>query len=549
MDGAAIISMPVYQEGETPGGVRYRIVCNEGDPNYNVRYIGGPSLGWRVRIEFDRPVAAVGADVILNGFQTLAPPNGMAGSASSLEVVESGYYGLIARSGAIREMTLVSRAEPFSITRLDIRPMPAGSPDTVLVRENSKDMYGSSLLLANDAYADGVTLEAPPLHADVFELYPDGSFLYHPAKNFQGEDSFMYRATNGGGTASSEPVTVSLHVLPVNSPPTFIKGTDVSCEEDAGLQTLPFWATSLSTGAEDETDQNLTWQIQVSNPELFEQQPALDMDGTLTFKPFPNATSQAHITVSLKDDGGLENGGVDTSASQTFTITVLPKADAPTLQAIHDCAVNLGDQLRITARASEADLESCIYYSLVKAPAGASIEPVSGMIAWTPSIADTGKVVEFEVRATASGLSSTVRFKAEVVAPLTAPVLDPIPNRFARPREQVKLQLRSDDEGARFALLKAPKGASLNPRTGKLFWKAPKTSAPGTYRFKVAVSDPDFPALSSVRSFSVRIESSIFLAKRPSVVARHSRARRARMTSRETYGQAAMVFAKPPRTK
>src|SRR5207247_1805706 len=67
------------------------------------------------------------------------------------------------------------------------------------------------------------------------------------------------------------------------------------------------------------------------NPALFSTAPALDSAGNLTFTAAPNAFGTATITVELMDDGGTANGGVDTSAKQSFTITVNPVADTPSV--------------------------------------------------------------------------------------------------------------------------------------------------------------------------------------------------------------------------
>ena len=52
--------------------------------------------------------------------------------------------------------------------------------------------------------------------------------------------------------------------------------------------------------------------------------------GTLTYTPAGNANGSATVSVQIHDNGGVLNGGVDTSAVQTFTITVTPVNDAPT---------------------------------------------------------------------------------------------------------------------------------------------------------------------------------------------------------------------------
>ena len=60
-----------------------------------------------------------------------------------------------------------------------------------------------------------------------------------------------------------------------------------------------------------------------SNPALFSAGPAIDNNGTLTYTPAPNATGTATIGVTVQDNGGTDLGGVDTSATLTFKITVV----------------------------------------------------------------------------------------------------------------------------------------------------------------------------------------------------------------------------------
>ena len=52
-------------------------------------------------------------------------------------------------------------------------------------------------------------------------------------------------------------------------------------------------------------------------------------NGTLTFTPAANANGTATVTVAVHDNGGTADGGVDTSATQTFAITVTAVNDAP----------------------------------------------------------------------------------------------------------------------------------------------------------------------------------------------------------------------------
>lgn len=136
---------------------------------------------------------------------------------------------------------------------------------------------------------------------------------------------------NGGSTPiSAETRTISGSIIAVNDAPSFTKGNNVTVLEDAGSQTLVGWASDISAGPANESGQTLTWVISNNNIALFSVQPSVDSNGTLRFTPGANANGVATVSVTLKDSGGTANGGVDTSTTQTFTITVTPVNDAPT---------------------------------------------------------------------------------------------------------------------------------------------------------------------------------------------------------------------------
>lgn len=134
-------------------------------------------------------------------------------------------------------------------------------------------------------------------------------------------------AVNDGSFSTVE--TFVLTVLPVNDAPSFTKGANITVAEDAGAQTIAGWATALSRGPANESAQTLSFTVSNNANGLFSAQPAISPSGTLTFTPAANANGSATVTVSIQDNGGTLNGGVNTSATQTFTITVNPANDAP----------------------------------------------------------------------------------------------------------------------------------------------------------------------------------------------------------------------------
>lgn len=158
-----------------------------------------------------------------------------------------------------------------------------------------------------------------------------GTITYTPNPNFNGADSFTYTVCDLGtpGSQCSNQV-VNVTVTAVNDAPGFTKGPDVTVLEDSGAYSGAAWATGISAGPADEAGQILTFEVTANtNPALFSAGPAIASNGTLTFTPAPNANGSATVSVRLKDSGGTDNGGVDASAPQSFTITVTPVNDAP----------------------------------------------------------------------------------------------------------------------------------------------------------------------------------------------------------------------------
>ena len=70
----------------------------------------------------------------------------------------------------------------------------------------------------SDAERDRLTarLVARPKHGSL-TLRADGSFVYTPRRNYNGTNSFTYRASGGGATSGIARVTIK--VLPVPEPP------------------------------------------------------------------------------------------------------------------------------------------------------------------------------------------------------------------------------------------------------------------------------------------------------------------------------------------
>jgi VCBS repeat-containing protein len=215
---------------------------------------------------------------------------------------------------------------------------PTANPDSYSTNEDTLLTVAAPGVLQNDSDPDaGNTLTAVlvsgPTNAASFTLNSNGSFNYTPNANYNGADSFTYKARDNFN-AESSPVTVSITVNPVNDAPSFTSGGNVTVAEDSGAYSAA-WATAISKGAANESGQTLTFMVtNNTNPALFSVAPSIASNGVLSFTPAANAFGSATITVVLKDNGGTANGGQDTSAPVSFTITVTPVNDAPTVSVV-----------------------------------------------------------------------------------------------------------------------------------------------------------------------------------------------------------------------
>jgi len=154
-----------------------------------------------------------------------------------------------------------------------------------------------------------------------------GSLTYTLAPNANGVAMVTVTLSDSGGMSAAQ--TLLLTVRPVNDAPSFVAGANQVLPEDAGAQTVAAGATSISAGPANESAQALTFSAATDDSSLFSVQPTVSSTGTLTYTPAANAFGVATVTVTLSDSGGVLNGGVDTSATQTFTVTVTSVSDAP----------------------------------------------------------------------------------------------------------------------------------------------------------------------------------------------------------------------------
>ncbi|MBL8092208.1 MAG: hypothetical protein JNJ43_17885, partial [Anaerolineales bacterium] len=162
-----------------------------------------------------------------------------------------------------------------------------------------------------------------------------GTLTYTPAADQNGTCTFDVQVQDNGGTANggvdtspAQNFTITVNV--VNDAPSFTASNPPAVNEDAGAQTVAGWAT-FSAGPADESGQTVVGYT-VSNStcgSLLTADPVVNNAGDLSYTPAANQNGTCTFDVVVEDNGGIANGGVNTSAPQNFTVTVNAVNDEP----------------------------------------------------------------------------------------------------------------------------------------------------------------------------------------------------------------------------
>ena len=169
----------------------------------------------------------------------------------------------------------------------------------------------------------------PAIDSGSFPGTVAGAYWSDDAYGLDGTKAWYVDFDDGGTGTGNKGASHAVRLVSngINHAPGFVKGPDQSVLVDAGPQSIAGWATGMQSG--DPVTQALHFVVSNDNNALFDVQPAVDANGTLIYTPAANASGHANVMLRLADDGGIANGGVDTSAPQSFVITVTPVNQAP----------------------------------------------------------------------------------------------------------------------------------------------------------------------------------------------------------------------------
>jgi len=330
-----------------------------------------------------------------------------------------------------------------------------------------------------------------------------GVFTWTPAEaHGPGDYPVTIKVSDNGTPPLSDQKSFTIHVNEVNKPPVL---ADIPYQAVDELQ----WLTvPLAASDPDLPPNGLAYSLGPGAP------PGAMIDpheNAFVWQPGePQGPGDYPITILVTD-----SGSPPLSDQKTFMVHVREVNLPPLLSELKAwCQIPEEEEFTFFPSATDPDLPpQALRFSLDGAPEGATIDPVSGTFAWTPSEAQGPGDYTFTVRVTDDGtppLSDEQTITIHVNEVNLPPVLAAIGDQTVNEMESLTLTATATDPDLpantlAFSLVDPPAGASIDPLTGALAWTPDESQGPGVYTLTVRVTDDGAPPLSDEKTFRVTV--------------------------------------------
>ncbi len=363
---------------------------------------------------------------------------------------------------------------------------PVAVADAYETNEDVALIIAAPGVLENDSDPNGDAITAilvsEPEHGTL-ALAANGGFVYSPNADWNGTDTFTYKASDG--TLESEDATVTITVNPVNDAPVAVDDAYTVAEDT--LLSIAAPGVLANDYDVDGDVLNATVRTNPSHGTL-----SFTSDGSFTYMPDPDWHGTDSFTYNLITHPAPTSGWTDWA---TVTITVTPVNDAPVLDPIADATIPEMVAYTFTATATDVDSTN-LTFSLVNAPAGATINASTGVFTWTPTEAQGPNVFTFTVKVcddATPALCDQQDVTLSVLEVNRAPEIEDIEDQEVTVGEELTFTAVASDPDLpantlTFRLEEAPAGAAIDPTTGKFTW-TPVESQIGEHEFYVCVTD------------------------------------------------------------
>jgi RHS repeat-associated protein len=361
---------------------------------------------------------------------------------------------------------------------------------TVAVKASDRDIPTNRLSFSLVTPPDGAT------------IHPDtGVFTWTPTE-VQGPSTnvLSVRVTDDGVSPLSTTNQFTVVVREVNRPPvidpiaeqavdemTLLTVTVKASDPDAPTNRLAFSLVTPPTGATIHPD-----------------------TGVFTWTPTEAQGPSTNVLFVRVTDDGVS----PLSTTNQFKVVVNEVNRPPVIDPIADQTVDELTLLSVTVKASDPDIPTNgLAFSLVAPPAGAAINPDTGVFTWTPTEVQGPSTNVLFVRVIDDGvspLSTTNQFKVIVREVNRPPVIDPIADQTVDELVNVMVRVAATDPDfptnkLTFTLLPGAPGGMFISGSGVVVWTPGEAQGPSTNLVSVKVTDDSTPRLSATVQFFITV--------------------------------------------
>ncbi|MET0238817.1 MAG: Ig-like domain-containing protein [Sphingobium sp.] len=342
---------------------------------------------------------------IVDGKIVFTPATGYSGPASFTYTISDGTGGTATATAHVTvkaplpppNEAPVAQADSYGLAEDAVLSVPANSG----VLANDSDANPQDVLTA--------LLVTGPQHGTL-TLNPDGSFVYRPHDNYNGPDSFTYKANDG--KVDSAPVTVTLNVTPVNDAP---KGTADSYTIDEDGMLVVTAANGVLKNDSDPDGNAVSAQL-VSGPANGTL--TLNADGSFSYVPKANYSGTDSFTYRPTD-------GTSPGQPVTVTLRVNGVNDAP--DAVNDGPFTTAQGTpfqktvaQLLANDKDVDGDALSVLSVQDA-VGGTVSLVNGVVTFTPTAGYSGAASYSYTIGDGKGGTDTATVSITVSGPANTP--------------------------------------------------------------------------------------------------------------------------------
>lgn len=336
-----------------------------------------------------------------------------------IQGTDGNLYGMTSSSAHIFKITTAGAFTSLHTLTTAEGNYPLGS----LVQAKDGNFYGTTSSGGTYGYGTIFKMTTAGVVTVLRQLNPTTDGKVPKGNLLQGTDGNLYGMTSAGGTNN----VGTLFKITTAGSYTVLRQFDITTDGGSPYGSLIIApVNSLVANA-----QSVTTTEDTNKPITLSGSGGSSLSYTISSKPLhgtitgtgANVTYTPSANYSGKDSFYFTvNVGCLASAPAKVNITVTAVNDAPVLAAIGNKNVIVNATLAFTATATDPDAGQIYTYSLISAPAGATINTSTGAFSWKPTTAGT---FTFKVRVTDNG--SPVLYDEEQITVTVTPSLAPEP--------------------------------------------------------------------------------------------------------------------------